>query len=318
MNRILNTAMFTIAALLFSMLGSGEAVAQHEITLNLVSPSNITLTGAFSGAPFATQDGQSGTTDGAATASNFTTFSGTISVRVSGPLHNVNSPSSIQIINVAHPGRPNGDRFSNADAAPSGTWLPEVYPLEDLNLNGTPGEFGLPPEGDSRTATSNDRFPAAPADWGVRVPNPGFPAVSLAWAAARDISYDITMPGAVPVVAGSFSSLTENFEFGDGAALDYWVDPAVGNLRGRADLDGGDDDNAADTVPSTYLVTMLPGNQRQITLTVPVNVDAPGGDADFFYTGVLTATLTVPEPSSFLLLGFGTMLATFVGRRSRK
>jgi hypothetical protein len=316
MKRILSCVTCAVVALILSNFAANAVAANgHELTLNLIqAQSNVTLTGAFSGIPFAVQDGQAGTVDGAATASNFTTFTGTISVH----LDNVDAPNSIQIINVARPGRPNGDRFSNAAADTSGNWLPEVYPLEDLNLNGIPGEFGLPPDGDSRTATSDDRFPAMPADWGVRVPNPGFPAVSLAWAAARDISFDITSGVESVDGLGQFDSFSQNYEFGNGAALDYWVDPAAGNLRGRADLDGGDDDNAADSGQSSYIVTQLPLNKRQITLTIPVNVDSPGGDADFFYTGVLTATTIVPEPSSLLLVGLGTVLTAFMGRRTRK
>jgi hypothetical protein len=141
--------------------------------------------------------------------------------------------------------------------------------------------------------------------------------VTLALASARDIVFNVTSP-VEPVVGGTFSSLTENYEFASGW-LDYWVAPAAGGLQGRAELAGGDDDNAADSVLSSYIVTPLPGNKRQITLTIPVNVDGnPDDDAVFNYTGTLVATLTVPEPASFVLCGIAMAFASgFVARRRK-
>jgi hypothetical protein len=139
----------------------------------------------------------------------------------------------------------------------------------------------------------------------------------LALAAARDIVFNVTSP-VEPVAAGSFSSLNENIEFATGW-LDYWVAPAAGGLQGRAELAGGDDENAADTPMSTYLMTPLPGNQRKITLTIPVNIDGdPDEDAIFNYTGTLVATLVVPEPTTFVLSGMAmAFLAAFTGRRRK-
>jgi hypothetical protein len=141
--------------------------------------------------------------------------------------------------------------------------------------------------------------------------------VTIALAAARDIVFNVTSP-VEPVVGGSFSSLNENIEFATGW-LDYWVAPAAGGLQGRAELAGGDDENALDSALSSYVVTPLPGNQRMITLTIPVNIDGnPEDDAVFNYTGTLVATYTVPEPTSLVLCGIAMALASGFAVRRRK
>ncbi|MCI0331875.1 MAG: hypothetical protein L0228_01455 [Planctomycetes bacterium] len=306
MKRIMSNATLSVAAIIFSVLAARDAAAA-QITLNLVqADSNITVTGVFGGLPFVPQDSapvQAGTTDlNPASPSNKTTFQGTITIDV----NNVNAPSSIQFLS------------SNADADVSGLWMSRAFDNpgdnNDLNGNGIPYEFGAPPGGDSSPAAGSPPGPADPGDWGFRVRHPAF-GVTLATGVSRDIVFNITSP-AIPVAGGMFSSLTENFEFATGW-LDYWVAPAAGNLQGRAELAGGDTDNSA-AASSSYIVTPLPFNQRQITLTIPVDIDNPGSDADFYYDGTLVATLIVPEPSGFVLLGIGSIVAAFVGRRMRK
>ncbi len=297
MKRSMNTATLTIAALVLSVLAAREAGAA-QLTLNLdQAQSHILLTGAFSGIPFSPQEGVTGTVDlNPALPSNDTTFQGTITVDV----NNVNSPTSIQILSSA------------ADADLSGTWLPEVEPYLDIDMDGNFGEFG----DDSLTASSDPAAPPFAADWGIRVPFPPAPGNSVAYAAARDIVYNVTSPVEAVNGLGQFNSSTENFEFATGW-LDYWVDPGFGNLRGRAELAGGDDDNAT-LLPSIYTVTPLPFNKREIKLVIPIEIDNPGGDADFYYDGQFVATLIVPEPTTFALSGMAMAFAAAFAARRRK
>jgi hypothetical protein len=322
MKRIMNTAMLVIAALVFSLLAERDAAAvPRAITLNLVqADSAVTLGGAFGGIPFSPQDVDvppaasvppAGTTDYDPTSpSNRTTFQGTISVRVD----DVNAPTSIQIIDT-------GSRPTAADADLSGKWLPEVQPFLDRDSDLSFGEFGddsCPASGaQPADCTPGDATPApaADADWGVRNVHPAF-GIDLAYASVRDLVYNVTMPASVPVVAGQFASATENFEFHTGW-LDYWVAAAAGNLRGRAELAGGDDDNQS-ALPSSYVVTNLGGNQREIKLTIPLSITDVGSDATFSYTGQLVGTLIVPEPGTFVLAGIAMAFASAFAARRRK
>src|SRR5688572_4478253 len=174
------------------MLAAGDAAAV-PLTLDLVpAESHITLNTLFSGLPSSAQEGTAGTTDLVpGSPSNRTTFQGTITVDVD----NLLAPTTIQILSSA------------ADADLSGVWLPQVRPYQDLDGDMDPGEFGLPPEGDSETATNTNFAPAANADWAIKVRHPAF-GVDIAYAAYRDISYDVTS-GAEPVILGQFSSLTQ-------------------------------------------------------------------------------------------------------------
>jgi hypothetical protein len=287
----MKTSLRILALFVFSVLGVGNAHAV-QLTLNLVqAQSEITLTGSFGGLPMLSQDVAApgapvpGTTDFDATRpSNQTTFQGSITVDVD----NVNAPTSIQILG------------SNANADLSGKWLPEVQPYLDRNGDSSFGDFGLPPDGDSCpaggaqpaecTPGDGNPAPAVDADWAIRVFHPAF-GVNLAYASARDIEYNVTMPGPVPVVAGAFSSATENFEFATGW-LDYYVAQAAGNLRGRSELAGGDDDNQTAN-PSSFTVTDLPGNQKEFKLTIPLSITDVGDDATFAYDGQIVATLTL-------------------------
>jgi hypothetical protein len=327
MKRILSTALLAIAAVIFSCFAARHAAA-IELTLNLVpSSSVVTVSGSFSGAQFSPQDTApplAGITDqNAAMNSMTTTFGGTITVDVD----NVNNPSSIQILSSA------------AAADSGGLWLTRVFPVQDIGGDdvlidednppdgnpdeGPPGlpdgqccEFGLGKDGDSDPAEANPPGPAVAGDWGLRIRHPSF-GVLLALASARDIVFNVTSP-VEPVVAGTFNSTNENIEFADGW-LDYWVAQGAGGLQGRAELAGGDDENAADSVLSSYTVTPLPGNQRLITLTIPVNVDGdPTDDAVFNYTGSLVATYQVPEPSTFVLTGLAMAFASAFAARRRK
>jgi hypothetical protein len=123
------------------------------------------------------------------------------------------------------------------------------------------------------------------------------------------------MPAHVPVVAGQFSSATQNWEFATGW-IDYWVANGFGNIRGRAELAGGDDDNQT-ALPSSYTVTPLPFNQREIKLTLPLYVLSEG-DATFEYTGQLVANLIVPEPGTCVLAGMAMAFASAFAARRRK
>jgi hypothetical protein len=299
---MLNTAFLAMAALLYSVLAARDAAAV-PITLNLnPSASVISVSGSFGGIPFVPQDTapvQAGVTDlNAVLTSMSTTFGGTITVDVD----NVNNPSNIQILS------------SNADADAGGLWLPTAFAPEDNNGDGQCCDFGLPPDGDSDPAEAAPPGPAVAGDWGLRIRHPAF-GVTIALAAARDIVFNVTSPVEPVGVGGTFNSETENYEFSAGW-LDYWVAPAAGGLQGRAELAGGDTDNAVGTPLSSYVVTPLPFNKRQITLTIPVNVDNPGDDADFFYDGAIVATLVVPEPSAIAMLCVG-LVTSLLARRKR-
>jgi hypothetical protein len=297
----MNRTAFVFAAFGLTGFLARDAAAAHQVTLNIVqSQSTLALSGDFSMLPFLPQDVPApgapvpGTTDAnPALPSTTTTFQGTITVKVD----NAMSPSAIQILS------------SNADADVSGSWLPEVEPYLDLDMDGVFGEL----EEDSLPTQGDNPAPATDGDWGFRLFHPAFQA-NIAYASARDISYNITSP-VEAVVGGQFNSTTENFEFATGW-LDYWIAPAAGNIRGRAELAGGDDDNAS-LLPSLYTVTPLPFNKKQITLTIPIDINDPDEDVSFFYDGQLVATLIVPEPTSLTMIGLG-LLGFVIGRRNRR
>jgi hypothetical protein len=330
MKCIMRVATCIITALSLSPFAIRDAAAA-QLTLNLVqSQSYILQTGAFSGIPFAPQEGTAGTTDAnPARPSHETTFQGTITVDVD----NVLAPTGITILE------------SNANADVSGTWLPEVELYEDLNGNGNFGEFGLPPGGDSRSSTGDNPAPATPADWGVKVVHPAF-GVTIAYGAARDVVYTVTRPLSTVNALGQIGNptrtnpgdTTEKFEFGTptadpndtpgtidsapgtGGWFDYWVQAGgSNNIKGRSDLTGGDDPNVH-LLQSMYTVTPLGGGNSLVTLTIPIDVNNPGGDADFFYDGQFVATyiVSVPEPTSVMLLGLGGTMVGIVGFRRRK
>lgn len=273
-----------------------EKASAVQITLNLVqAQSSVTWNGFFAGAPFLTQDGTSGTTDGnPASPSNKTTYQGTITVDVD----NLFAPTSIKIISSA------------ADADISGKWLPDVQPFVDID-GGGPGDF----PGDAVTSVGTSPGPAADADYGVRIQPPGAP--NVAYSAVRDLVFNITTPGFEAVNGlGEFSSITENFEYAQGW-WDYWLHPTftAEKIRQRLEIAGGDNNNLLAS-PSKYLVTPLGGDLSEIKLIIPVNFNDPDNTAPTSFTGELVATVVVPEPTSFLLLGLaGSMLALIRSRR---
>lgn len=299
MTRIFKFNVLAKSAMALLALAANHSAAA-PLTLTLVpADSHITISGLFSGIPTSSQEGTAGTSDlVAGSPSTRTTFGGTITVDVD----NVLAPSTIQILSSA------------AAADTSGSWLPQVRPYEDLNGNMDPGEFGLPPEGDSQVGTGNNFGPAANADWGLRVRHPAF-GVDIAYGAYRDISYNVTS-GVEPVVLGQFSSLTQHFE-PDGF-FDYWVAPAAGGLLGRTEANTGDGDFYDNTGPvSSYTVTPLGGGTAQVTLRIPILVDDMGDTLRTTYTGqfLATATVAIPEPASIGLVAMaGVMIA---GRRRR-
>jgi len=290
-------ATYSVAVLVFSTFSIRE-VAAEQITLNLLPQSSMTLTGFFEGSPFLAQDGQAGTTDYDLTSpSNKTTYRGGITIDVD----NLLAPTSIKIVG------------STANADPSGKWLPEAEPYIDID-GGGPGDF----PGDAFTSvgtTPGGAGGAIDADYGFRM-NPGVPA---AWGAYRDVEFNVTTPAAVAVNGlGEFSSVTENFEFTSGW-FDYWLNPTFTpeKIRQRLELAGGDNNNALAGV-STYVVTPLGGDASLITLTIPINYDIPNDTWPTHHAGVFVATVVVPEPMSFVLMGLAllSVLGARMVRRS--
>src|SRR4051794_27018700 len=153
MKCIIKSAICSLVAIAFSILSVGRASAV-PITLNLdPTLSSVTINALFSGAPTLAQEGVAGTTDlVAGSPSNRTTFQGTITLDVDSLI----SPTTLKIVSSA------------ADADLSGNWYAQVRPYQDLNGDGDPGDFGLPPSGDSEVGTNNNFGPAAPADWSIR------------------------------------------------------------------------------------------------------------------------------------------------------
>ena len=270
-------------------------------TLTLVpAESHITINGTFSGLPTSAQEGTAGTTDlVAASPSNRTTFQGTITLDV----NNVLAPTSLRILSSA------------AAADTSGTWFTQPRPYQDLNGDMDPGEFGLPPGGDSEVGTANNFGPAANADWSIRVRHPAF-GVDVAYGGYRDISYNVTSEAAAVNGAGQFSSLTQEFE-PDGF-LDYWVAPAAGGLLGRTEANTGDGNFYKNTAGvSSYTVTPLGGGASRVTLLIPIMVDDMGTTLRTVYTGQFMATAIIPEPTTLALLGGGSVLAALFSYRNR-
>lgn len=302
MKRTFNTAMLALAAVAF-FCSAGQVLAANQVTLNLVQQqSSISVAGYFT-SPFGQhwfrpQEGNAGTTDLApATPSTVTTYQGSITVLVD----NVNNPSTIQILGSA------------ADADASGIWLPEIPPQ------------WVPGSDYESTSQGTDAPPAVISDYGVEIGQvPGNPSggAEIAYGAYRDIVYNVTMPAAVAVapVTGQFASTTQNFEISAGY-FDYWGNAQLGvNLRGRSEEDGADDDNLLAGM-STYLVTNLPNNQREIKLTIPIkfsDIDADSGSISTFIDGQFVATLIVPEPSTFALSGLAAAFAGLFSARRRK
>src|SRR5215213_5932393 len=254
MKCITRVAACIIMVQVFSVWVARDAAAT-QLTLNFV-PASSTMTwgGFFGGQPFIPQDtGASppaGTTDfNAALPSNATTHQGTITVDVD----NLFAPTSIQILSSA------------ANADPSGKWLPQDYAFLPNNVDGDLNLYEFPDDASSSVGTTPGA--AAEADYGIRIRPTGAPDV--AYAALRDMVFNVTTAPGVPVDAlGQFSSTTENFEYATGW-WDYWLHPTftAEKLRQRLEVAGGDNNNTS-AVPSTYVATPLGGGTYQITLTI--------------------------------------------------
>jgi hypothetical protein len=299
----MRVAACSIALLIFSSFLIRHASAA-QLTLNFV-PSSSTLTwgGFFGGLPFlpVTTVPSGGADYNLALPSNATTHQGTIVVDVD----NLLSPTSIQLLS------------STANADLSGKWNPQNYAFLPNDVDGDLNLYEFPDDASSSVGT----VPGPPddADYAIRI-NAG---VDVAYAALRDIEFNVTTPAAVAVNGlGQFDSKAQNIEVATGW-WDYWLHPTFTNekLRQRLEVGGGDEDNyndfAAGTDPdSTYVAVPLGGGSYQITLTIPVNVLFPDDTAPTRYTGTLVATAIVPEPTSFVLLGMAT-LAMLAGVRRR-
>ena len=302
MKCIMRVAVCIITVQFFSGLMTSNADAA-QVTLNFVpSASTLTWGGFFGGLPFAPQTVPTGGADyNLALPSNTTTHQGTITVDVD----NLLSPTSIQLLS------------SNANADLSGKWLPDNYSFLPSDVDNDTNHYEFPDDASSSVGTVAG--PPADADYAIRI-NAG---VDVAYAALRDIEFNVTTPAAVPVNGlGQFDSKAQNFELATGW-WDYWLHPTFTNekLRQRLEVAGGDEDNyndfaAGTDLDSTYVAVPLGGGAYQITLTIPVNVLFPDDTAPTRYTGTLVATTTIPEPTGVVLLGMAA-LAALAGVRRR-
>jgi hypothetical protein len=306
-------AVCSIALLAFSIFSIRDLSAAQIVLGFVPNSSTLTWGGFFNGQPFLPQSA-AGTTDyNVALASNKTTHQGTILVDVD----NLLSPSTIQLI---HSG-------ANSDA--SGKWLPEDYAFLNPDVDGDGDPYEFPDDASSSVGTTPGA--AADADYAIEI-NPG---ADVAYSALRDVKFNITTGPGLPVNGlGEFNTnralTTENIELTTGW-WDYWLHPTFVTPKFRQRLEAagddadnsGDDDNDSATgnpptpvKPSTYVATPLGGDVYQITLTIPVKIDFPDPTAPTFFFGTLVATATIPEPTSFVLLG--TALVAALGIRCRK
>jgi len=168
---------------------------------------------------------------------------------------------------------------SSAVAAVSGMWLPE--------------SGGGPSAGDPGTAED--------ANYGLFL-DAG--ALGVAFAAARDIVFDISGP-VEAVAAGSFASsqtFTTSSGIFDVNAPAVFGGPSSDDLTGDSRLNGA--------AASSYSVS-----GTTATLTIPVDMEDMG-DLSVFFDGVIVATATVPEPSGMMLgLTLAVGALTFSRRR---
>lgn len=302
MRCITRVATCSIALLAFSAFSIRDINAT-QIALSFVpASSTLTWSGFFGGQPFVAQSA-AGTTDyNVALPSNTTTMQGLITVDVD----NLLAPTTIQLVS------------SNADADPSGKWLPESYAFLPNDVDGDLNLYEFPDDASSSVGTTPGV--AADADFAIEIS----PGVDVAYAALRDVVINVTTaPGVAVNGLGQFDSKAQNIELATGW-WDYWLHPtfnsASNRLRQRLEVAGGDEDNyndfAAGTDPdSTYVSTPLGGGLYQITLTIPVNALFPDDSAPTRYTGTLVATAIIPEPTSVALFALG--LVGLVAARRR-
>jgi hypothetical protein len=302
MRCITRVAACSIALLVFSAFSIRDTNATQLALSFVPASSTLNWSGFFGGQPFVAQSA-AGTTDyNLALPSNTTTHQGTITVDVD----NLLSPTSIQILS------------SNADADPSGKWLPESYAFLPSDVDGDLNHYEFPDDASSSVGTTPGV--AADADFAIEIS----PGVDVAYAALRDVVINVTTaPGVAVNGLGQFDSKSQNVEIATGW-WDYWLHPtfnsAANRLRQRLELAGGDEDNFNDVAQgldadSTYVAVPLGGGLYQITLTIPVNALFPDDSAPTRYTGTLVATATIPEPASVALLGLGFVGLFAVRRR---
>ena len=158
----------------------------------------------------------------------------------------------------------------------------------------------LLPAPDGGPAAGDPGIPTQ-ANYGIEL-DAGFAGV--AYAAVRGLEWSLSAP-AVPVVAGTFSSLSQTLAATAGT-FDVNTPPALGGSASSDPIDTVIDNTAGDSI---YVV-----NGSTAILLIPFLAVAPG-DLTLEYAGTIVATATVPEPTSCLLVGIGLVAIAGLSRR---
>ncbi len=141
--------------------------------------------------------------------------------------------------------------------------------------------------------------PALPADYGITAPTvAGFGAI-------RNLVFNVAA-GATSVTANNFSVAGQTWSYVNGSSFDV----AYPGDQGRADLTIGPGALPGTTAPATALNTGSNGSYTvsgtTATLVIPTNISLAFADGLLgtnTYVGSIRAVATVPEPSTFTLLG---------------
>ncbi|MBI2824991.1 MAG: PEP-CTERM sorting domain-containing protein [Planctomycetia bacterium] len=181
-----------------------------------------------------------------------------------------------------------------------------------LGLNS--GNYRPDPASWNGTAYTNTAF--APAVFGSKVQAQVLVFLDAAFLSIANVFYELNS-GVIPIAAGTFSGTAENFGLAS-ASLEF--DSVLSSL-------GLPDARASGPVGATQLnadglwtIANLGGGNRKLTgaLNLPLAIDLNGTIVNGQVTGLIVATATVPEPTTFVLLGGGAIAIALLRRRTAR